>query len=63
MTSQLASAPAIQAPQLPREFEEIRKRAERLYAARNGMIGFTLNDWRQAEQELKSKSAKPGAHK
>jgi hypothetical protein len=47
------SAPAIHAPQLPSNFERIRKRAEALYAARNGMIGMTLNDWLKADQELK----------
>ena len=46
-------ATAIHAPQLPQNFERIRKRAEELYAARNGMIGMTLNDWLKAEQELK----------
>jgi len=47
------SATAIHAPQLPRRFEQIRKRAEEFYAARHGMIGMTLNDWLKAEQELK----------
>jgi hypothetical protein len=46
-------ATAIHAPQLPHNIERIRKRAEELYAARNGMIGMTLNDWLKAEQELK----------
>jgi hypothetical protein len=57
-TSQLTSATAIHAPQLPRNFEQIRKRAEEFYAARNGMIGMTLNDWLKAEQELKQEHAK-----
>ena len=47
------SATAIHTPQLPRHFEQIRKRAEEFYAARNGMIGMTLNDWLKAEQKLK----------
>ena len=53
MSPQPMSAPAIHAPQLPSNFERIRKRAEALYAARNGMIGMTLNDWLKADQELK----------
>ena len=53
MSSQPKSAPAIHTPQLPSNFEQIRKRAEELYATRNGMIGMTLNDWLKAEQELK----------
>jgi len=51
-TSQLTSTTAIHTPQLPRNFEQIRRRAEEFYAARNGMIGMTLNDWLKAEQEL-----------
>jgi hypothetical protein len=51
--SRLMSATAIHAPQLPRRFEQIRKRAEEFYAARHGMIGMTLNDWLKAEHELK----------
>ena len=51
------SATAIHAPQLPHNFEQIRKRAEELHAARNGMIGMTLNDWLKAEQELKQEFA------
>jgi hypothetical protein len=47
------SATAIHTPQLPRQCEQIRKRAEAFYAARTGMIGMTLNDWLKAEQELK----------
>ena len=58
MTSQLTSATAIHTPQLPRNFEQIRKRAEEIYAARNGMIGMTLNDWLKAEQELKQELEK-----
>ena len=58
MTSQLTSATAIHTPQLPHNFEQIRKRAEELYAARNGMIGMTLNDWLKAEQELKQELEK-----
>ena len=52
MTTRLTRATAIHTPQLPHHFERIRQRAEELYAARNGMIGMTLNDWLKAEQEL-----------
>jgi phage shock protein A len=58
MTSQLASSTAIHIPQWSRNFEQIRKRAEEFYAARNGMIGMTLNDWLKAEQELKQEPEK-----
>jgi hypothetical protein len=53
MSPQHLSATAIHTPPLAHNFERIRKRAEELYAARNGMIGMTLNDWLKAEQELK----------
>ena len=58
MSPQAMSTTAIHAPQLPRNFEQIRQRAEEFYAARNGMIGMTLNDWLKAEQELKPKFEK-----
>jgi hypothetical protein len=58
MSPQPMSATAIHTPQLPHNFEQIRKRAEEFYAARNGMIGMTRNDWLKAEQELKLKSEK-----
>jgi hypothetical protein len=57
-TSHLTSATAIHITQLPRHYEQIRKRAEEIYAARNGMIGMTLNDWLKAEQELKPEAGK-----
>jgi len=52
------SATAIHTPQLPHNLEQIRKRAEHLYAARHGMIGMTLNDWLKAELELKQEFEK-----
>jgi hypothetical protein len=55
---QFASAPAIHAPQLPYNLEQIRQRAEAFYAAHNGMIGMTLDDWLQAGRELKPKFKK-----
>ena len=51
--TQYLGAPAIHTPQLPREFQQIRHRAQEIYAARGGMMGMTLNDWLRAEQELK----------
>ena len=58
ITSRLMSATAMHVPQLRKKFEQIRQRAEAFYAARNGMIGMTLNDWLKAEQELKPKFEK-----
>jgi hypothetical protein len=58
MSPQPMSATAIHAPQLPPNFEQIRRRAEEFYATRNGMIGMTLNDWLKAEQELKQELEK-----
>jgi hypothetical protein len=52
------SATAIHTPQLPQDFEKNRQRAAEFYAAHNGMIGMTLNDWLKAEQELKPKFEK-----
>ena len=52
-TEKYASATAIHTPQLPRQFEEIRQRAQTIYNARGGVMGMTLNDWLKAEQELK----------
>jgi len=57
------SATAIHVPQLPHNFEQIRKRAEEFYAARHGMIGLTLNDWLKAEQELKQEHEKQTTNK
>ena len=63
MSPQPQRATAIHTPQLPPNFEQIRRRAEELYAARNGMIGMTLNDWRKAEQELRPVPEKQITHK
>jgi hypothetical protein len=37
--------------------EEIRQRAQEIFAARGGAPGNELDDWLQAEQELKQQSA------
>jgi hypothetical protein len=50
---QYMNAPVIHSPQLPRNHEQIRQRAQAIYAARGGMMGMTLNDWLKAELELK----------
>jgi len=54
-TSQFASATAIHTPQLLHNYNQIRKRAQEIYAARGGIMGMTLNDWLKAEQELNQK--------
>ena len=58
MNPQPMSATAIHAPQLPRNFEQIRKRAQAIYRARGGTMMMTLNDWLKAEQELKQELVK-----
>lgn len=35
--------------------EEIRKRAYEIYLARGATLGFELDDWLQAERELRSR--------
>ncbi len=57
INGQYESAPVIHTPQLPRDFEQIRQRAQAIYRARGGMMGMTLNDWLKAEQELKQEFA------
>src|SRR5208283_1832945 len=55
---QCGSATTIRAPQLPRNFEQIRHRAREIYRARRGITGMMLNDWLKAEQYLKQKLIK-----
>ena len=52
-TGRYESAATIHTLQLPGNFEQIQKRAQKIYAARGGMMGMTLNDWLKAELELK----------
>jgi hypothetical protein len=52
-TEQYQSAPTTQIPRLPPAPEQIRQRARAIYAAHGGMDGMVLNDWIEAEQELK----------
>jgi len=56
-SGQYEPAPAIHAPQLPCNFEQIHRRAKEIYRARGGPMGMTLNDWLRAEQELKRELA------
>ena len=53
MSPQPMSATAIHTPQLPQDFEKNRQRAKAVYRARGGMMRMTLNDWLNAELELK----------
>ncbi|MFZ0825817.1 MAG: hypothetical protein WAO02_00185 [Verrucomicrobiia bacterium] len=46
---------AIPAPQLPEDFDKIRRRIHALYRARGGMMRMTLNDWLKAGLELEQK--------
>ena len=56
-TEQYESAPVIQSPRLPRNYEQIRQRAQAIYRARGGMMRMALNDWLKAEEELKQELA------
>jgi hypothetical protein len=47
------SRPAIQPPTWEPTLEQISRRPRALCAARGGTEGVALNDWLQAEQELK----------
>jgi hypothetical protein len=47
------SAPTIHTPQFPPTPEQIRQRAHEIYLARGGAAGRELDDWLQAERELK----------
>jgi hypothetical protein len=58
LARQFERAPAIHAPQLPRNFEQIRKCAQEICRRHGGIMGMTLNDWLQAGQELKRSSQK-----
>lgn len=49
------SAPAIQTPKLPTAEEQIRHRAHEIYIARGEAAGMALNDWLQAERDLKQR--------
>ncbi|HYA78995.1 MAG TPA: DUF2934 domain-containing protein [Candidatus Nitrosopolaris sp.] len=59
LTEEYMSATTIHIPQLPHNYQEIRRRAQKIYVARGGMMGMTLNDWLEAEQQLKQKLGEP----
>jgi len=52
-TEQYQSVPTIQTRKLPSTPEQIRQRAYDIYVAHGGAEGMALNDWLEAEQELK----------
>jgi hypothetical protein len=43
----------VQTPKVPPAPEQLRQRARAIYAARGGMDEMSLNDWFNADQELK----------
>lgn len=47
------SAPPILTPKLEPTLQQIQERAHALYLARGGMDGLALDDWLQAEAQLK----------
>jgi hypothetical protein len=49
------SVPAFQTPTLPPTPDQIRQRTRDIYIARGSLGKMTLNDWLEAEQELKRK--------
>lgn len=51
---QRPSVPTVQALGLPPVQERIRQRAHEIYQARGGTTGRELDDWLQAEREIKS---------
>ena len=57
-TEEYMSAPVIHSPQLPRDLGQIRQRIHAIYRERGGMMRMSLNDWLNAEQELKQEFAK-----
>ncbi len=52
--SAAAEEPMKQAPSHEPTEEEIRRRAHEIYLARNGAPGHEVEDWLQAELELRS---------
>ncbi|HJY87581.1 MAG TPA: DUF2934 domain-containing protein [Candidatus Acidoferrales bacterium] len=55
MQKAVAQEPVIQTPRREVTEEEIRLRAYEIYLARGATPGFELEDWLQAERELRSK--------
>ena len=50
-----AQEPTSQTPQHEPSDEEVRERAYEIYLARGGVPGQEMEDWLQAERELRSK--------
>jgi hypothetical protein len=48
------SAPTVHKSKLPPTLAQIRQRAHEIYLARSGAAGHELDDWLQAERELKA---------
>jgi hypothetical protein len=48
------SAPTVHKSKLPPSLDQIRQRAHEIFLARNGAAGHELDDWLQAERELKA---------
>jgi hypothetical protein len=48
------SSPTVHTPKLLPTAEQIRQRAREIYLARGGAAGRELEDWLQAERELKA---------
>jgi hypothetical protein len=61
-TGQYESAPTIQTPWLPRDYEPVRQHTRAIYRARGGIMQMTLNDWLKAGQELNPKLAEQINH-
>jgi len=55
MQKAVAQEPAKETPRREATDEEIRQRAYEIYLARGAAPGFELDDWLQAERELRSK--------
>jgi len=55
MQKAVAREPVIETPRSEVTGEEIRQRAYEIYPARGATPGFELDDWLQAERELRSK--------
>jgi len=51
---QRPGVPTVQASRLPPVQERIRQRAHEIYQAKGGTMGRELDDWLQAEREIKA---------
>jgi hypothetical protein len=53
-TEQRPGVPTVHTPRLPPVQERIGQRAHEIYQARGGTTGRELDDWLQAEREIKA---------